>query len=174
MLPSAALNLAALLGFVAVLVAAAVSDTKHFMVPNRYCLSIALLYGIHVLVSPSPVDWVGGLSVGAACLGVGFVLFALRAFGGGDIKLFAAASLWAGPGLFAELVFGTAVAGALLAIVFLLQRRPASVPAASQAGPSGASASAEAPANRLKRMLPYGVAIAAGGAQTAVMLFLGR
>ncbi len=178
MLPSAMLDAIALLGLVALLVAAALSDTRRLIVPNRYCLSIALLYGVHVLAAPAPVDWPGGLEVGAASLGAGFLLFALRLFGGGDAKLFAATSLWAGPGLLPELVFGTAVAGALLAVAYLLQRRSRAVPApTSAAGAAGAVAGTPAgsrPDRRWQRTLPYGVAIAAGGVQIAVMLLLGR
>jgi prepilin peptidase CpaA len=167
MLPSATLDLMALLGFVAVLAAAAISDVRHFIVPNRYCVSIVLLYGIHVLASPVPVSWTGGLIVAGASLAVGFALFAVKAFGGGDVKLFVAASLWAGGGHIAQFIVGTAVVGGLLATAILLQRR-----APSHATPGAADA--PQPQSRWKRPLPYGVAIAAGGAQTAVMLFLGR
>ena len=173
MLPSAALNMIALLGFAGVLAAAAVSDVRRLRIPNRYCLAIVLLYGIHVLAAPQPVDWTGGLAVGGATLAVAFVLFIARVFGGGDAKLLAATSLWAGPGLFSEFVFSTAVAGALLAIVFLLQRRAETAPAAPQSATPADPQTSE-PSGRWQRTLPYGVAIALGGAHVAVMLFLGR
>jgi prepilin peptidase CpaA len=178
-LPSAALDHVALLGFVAVLTAAALSDVRELIVPNRYSLAIALLFGIHVLASPAPVAWSDALTVAGASLGVGFVLFAFGLFGGGDVKLFAAASLWAGsrPHLFLAFALATAVAGALLAAILVMQRR-SPIPTAPRAAPAGGQpvddGGAAAPLNRWKQPLPYGVAIAAGGVQTAVMLFLAR
>ncbi|MBX6320794.1 MAG: prepilin peptidase [Rhodospirillaceae bacterium] len=174
MLPFATVDLAALLGLVALLIAAAVSDTRRLVVPNRYCLSIALLYAVHVLAARGTVDWRGGLTVGAASLAVGFVLFLLRLFGGGDAKLFAATSLWAGPALLPELVFGTAVAGAVLAFAYLMQRRVRAVAAPAAADAAAAPQASPEPDRRWQRTLPYGVAIAAGGVEIAVMLFVGR
>jgi prepilin peptidase CpaA len=167
---SATIDLVALLGFVGLLAAAAISDARHLIVPNRYCLAVALLYGVHVLVAPAPVDWVGGMTVGGVSLAVGFVLFTLRVFGGGDAKLFAATSLWAGPLLISDFVFSTAVAGALLAVAMLVGRRL--IPVAMV--PQGGGEVAPAASGRWQRNLPYGIAIAAGGALIAVKLFLGR
>lgn len=183
MLASTTLELIALFGFAAILIAAAVSDVRRLIVPNRYCAAIVLLYPVHVLAAPSAVDWLGALAVAGICLAVGFVLFSLRVFGGGDAKLFTAASLWAGPALFPELLMGTAVAGGLLAVAYLVHRRLAGgFATAGQAGLAGPPDNAmrnDAPSaatnrSRWQRQLPYGVAVASGGLLIAVMIFLGR
>src|SRR5690606_25919442 len=41
----------------ALLVWAAISDLRRFVIPNRVSLSIALLYPAYVLSAPQPVDW---------------------------------------------------------------------------------------------------------------------
>jgi len=87
---------AALLIFAVLLLISAAEDARRLIIPNRYCLAIALLYPAYVLSAPAPVDWPGAAAVAAGALAVGFVIFSFRAAGGGDVKLFAAVALWAG------------------------------------------------------------------------------
>lgn len=112
--------------FVGLLVAAAISDVRQLIIPNRYCAAVVLLYPIYVLTAPHGVDWSAGAIVGAVALAIGFLLFAMRLAGGGDVKFFAAVSVWAGTDLLDEYVFATALVGGLVAIVMLVQRRLAS------------------------------------------------
>ncbi len=71
------------------------------------------------------------------------ILFALRAMGGGDVKLLTALALWIAPAHFLNLLIMMALLGGLLTLVFggwyLMRRR------------------------REKIAIPYGVAIAAAG-----------
>ncbi|MGE0118600.1 MAG: prepilin peptidase [Dongiaceae bacterium] len=117
--------------FVGLLIAAAISDVRQLIIPNRYCAAIVLLYPIYVLTAPLGVDWSAGAIVGAVALAIGFLLFAMRLAGGGDVKFFAAVSVWAGTDLLDQYVFATALVGGLIAIVMLIQRKLASPRAAA-------------------------------------------
>jgi prepilin peptidase CpaA len=54
---------------------------------------------------------------------VGLVLFRFRILGGGDVKLFAAAALWAGIDHLLELVIYIGIAGGAFALALILVRR---------------------------------------------------
>ena len=56
---------------------------------------VAALYPVYLLLSPIPVAWPAP-SACALLVVVGLVLFARELIGGGDVKLIAALSLWAG------------------------------------------------------------------------------
>lgn len=95
-------------------------------------------------------------SCAAAMLGVGFLIFARGWIGGGDAKLFAAASIWFGWSHVAGFALAVAVAGGLLgAGVIALRLFPAGLERwgvwCGGLGMSGAPSE-----------LPYGVALAAG------------
>jgi prepilin peptidase CpaA len=93
----------------------------------------------------------------------GIGLFAARALGGGDVKLLAAAALWAGPDHFTLFLLTTALAGGVLAMAALLWRRFAPLLALWRQI-AGLDVLAARP------VLPYGVAIAAGGVAVALRL----
>ena len=63
---------------------------------------------------------VGGVLVGG---GVFFLLFLVRGMGAGDVKLMAAVSAWAGLRESAELLLATALAGGVLAILYMVFNR---------------------------------------------------
>jgi len=155
-----------LLSFVGLLVFAAVEDMRRLTIPNRICLAIALLYPAHVLASPMPVDFAVAAAFAAGALVVGFILFSRGFAGGGDVKLFAAVTLWAAPALFQRFLLITALTGASIAIGMLVHRRLTRASAGAGAG------HADPPVKRAP-VLPYGVAIAVGGVQVAVILFMG-
>jgi len=111
-----------------------------------------------------------GLAVGcaAAVFAAGAVGFALGALGGGDVKLLAASSLFAGPALLPEFLLVTALTGGLLGLAMLAGARIGSV---APAGDVAGDAAGEAPVpSRFGRGLPYGPAIAAGGLWVAATL----
>jgi prepilin peptidase CpaA len=113
---------AAIAGFVALLVAVTISDVRRLTIPNSHCLAIVALYPIYVLTATHSVDWQDGAIVGAVALTIGFLLFAMRLAGGGDVKFFAAVSLWAGSQHLVELVFVTALVGGVVALGMLVHR----------------------------------------------------
>lgn len=171
-------NEIAILSFAALLVAAAVEDVHRLIIPNRIPLGIIILYPAFVLTAATPVDWMGASLLAAGALAVGLVLFTFKFTGGGDVKLFVATSLWAGPAQFPAFLLVTSLVGAAIAIGMLIHRRRYSAPSRRLAAAGGPDiARDEVPAAQRRRRptrdLPYGVAIAAGGVQIIVHLMAG-
>ncbi len=154
----------AILGFLLLLNAAAISDIRRLIIPNSYCVGIALCYPFYVLTSPVPVDWVGGLLVGGGLLVVGFVLFTTGRVGGGDAKLLAVSSVWAGPALIMEFILLTALAGGGMALVLYIRHRW------MRSASLATLAATEAAPDFTQQPMPYGVAIFAGGVYVAFTL----
>ena len=153
----------AVLVFAGLLVWAAISDLREFLIPNSVSIAIVALYPAHVLASAQPVDWVGGLIVCAIVLVAGIVLFTMGIAGGGDVKLLAATALWAGPELVLHFLLLTAIAGGVLSVVKLGQLRLARARQSDSPEPS----------EPLKQNVPYGLAIVASGLFVAGRLIAG-
>lgn len=147
---------------------AAVSDLQRFIIPNKISASLVALYPAYLiagLLGGTPVDWLGGLIVAVAVFAAGFVLFNFRVLGGGDVKLLAAVSLYAGSQWLVPLIAITALAGGVLSLGILaakmvsLSRLPADLRAAVL------PADARFPVLRaaMQTHAPYGAAIAFGG-----------
>ena len=112
-----------LAGVLTLLGLAALKDVWERRIPNRLTGALAALYPVYVLVSPTPVVWLPALGLAAAVFVVGFGLFARELIGGGDVKLLAALSLWAGPEQFVWFILVTSVAGGALSLIALWYRR---------------------------------------------------
>ena len=98
-------------------VAAAIADFFTMKIPNRLNLAIAGLMLPVALIAGMPGDvFLWHLAAGGLMLAGGFGLFAANAIGGGDAKLFAAASLWIGWNQLMPFAIYTALAGGALAI----------------------------------------------------------
>ncbi len=143
----------------AALLTAAWSDLRTRRIPNQIPALLALLYPlVFFFPAAAPQPWWGGLVAGAGLLILGAGLFALRALGGGDVKLLAAAALWAGPAHLLGMVLITGLAGGALTLPALLRHRlAAGLPVAPAAGQA--------------ETIPYGVAIAAGGLWAVLQRF---
>ena len=167
------------------LITGAMTDIESRRIPNWLTASVAALYGLHVVVSPIPVDWVAAFLVGGAVFAVGFLCFAFNVMGGGDVKLLAGLALWAGVDHIAALLLVTALAGGLLAIVTLIAQRFTTSPFWVLAAPlhdlaarvfpktvgsKDALSDTVSSAGEHQTSLPYGVAIAAGGFTVIVAL----
>jgi prepilin peptidase CpaA len=135
---------------------AAINDVAELRIPNRISATIAALYPVHVLAALEPPAWPVALGLASLVFAVGVALFACRVLGGGDVKLLAAITLWAGPLWLADFLIATAVAGGLLALLMMSPLRFSLALALSNFGAREASETV------LGRNLPYGVAIAAG------------
>jgi prepilin peptidase CpaA len=137
------------------------------VVPNRYSLALAALFPSYVIASGSEVDWIGSLLYAAVAFAVGFLFFVLRVCGGGDVKLFAAVALWAGPAHFVPMLFYTTVSGGLMAVGMWLHHKfgRAAVPATLAYASRDTAFS--------KQPMPYAVAIAVGGLFVALQLLSG-
>lgn len=156
-----------ILAFAGLLIAAAASDWRSLMIPNRYCLALVALFPSYVIAKGGDVALTGHILYGAGAFAAGFLLFSLRVCGGGDVKLFAAVALWAGPLLFLPMLIYTALCGGVLAIVLWTHHRlrRSSVPA-NVNYTAGSTAFSKQP-------MPYAVAIAAGGLFVALQLLMG-
>jgi prepilin peptidase CpaA len=176
-----ALTWIVLASLLALLGLAALTDLRERRIPNWLTVGTAALYPVYVLSSPAPVAWLGALGAAAAVFILGLVLFARQLIGGGDVKLIAAVTLWAGVDQLALFALVTSLAGGALALGSLWYRRWHGLIGAHMAAlgwnlaPAGGtrptssacSEAAEAVSStstgQATITLPYGIAIAAGG-----------
>jgi prepilin peptidase CpaA len=160
-----ALQFVCLIAFALLLVAAAWQDVRTMRIADAYSLAIVAAFGVWAL-SGLAADKTSLLNIGLAtgcAVGVfalGALAFALGALGGGDVKLLAAASLFAGPALLPDLLMVTALSGSALGLAIF---------AGARIGPAAPAGDAPV-SSRLRRSLPYGPAIAAGGLWVAAAL----
>lgn len=144
-----------LLAFLAIaLLVAAFTDLRSRRIDNWLNAAIAL--GAPVFWWASGLSlWPGvalQLGVALGCFAVLAGLFAIRAMGGGDVKLLTALALWIPPVQFLNLLLVMALVGGILTMVFgawhVMRRQ------------------------RDRIAVPYGVAIAAGGLWVLAMDYL--
>lgn len=154
-----------ILAFAGLLIAAAASDWRSLTIPNRYSLAIVALFPSYAIATGN-ADWLAHAALAGGAFAVGFLLFTLRLCGGGDVKLFAAAALWAGPALFLPLVFYTAASGGFMALVLWINHRLA------RAGIPANFMFVRSDAAFAKQPMPYAVAIGAGGLFVALQRLL--
>jgi len=163
----AVIQVACLMLFAVLLVGAAVQDLSTMRIANRFPLAIVTLFAISssagVVSGRLPVS---SVAMAVACtvpvFAVGVAAFAAGALGGGDVKLLAAASLFAGVTRIFDFLAITAVVGGVLGIAVL-----AGMPVGQAAVADGAT-----PRSRLPGVVPYGPAIAAGGLWVAASIGL--
>lgn len=145
------------LAFPALVIAGAVKDVASFTIPNWIPLALAGAFVPAALAAglpPAALAAHAGLGFGALVLGM--VLFAVRAIGGGDGKLMAAAVLWLGWPALPTFLLVTVIAGGALSLGLLALRAPA-LRVLVLSGPAWFVRLAEP-----KESVPYGLAIAAG------------
>ncbi len=159
-----------LIAFALLLLAAAWQDLRALHIADTFSLAVVGAFLVWSLSGLAQGTFsVSALGLAAACaagmFAAGAAAFALGGLGGGDVKLIASSSLFAGPPLLFDFVMVTALAGGLLSIAIL---------AGAPIGPATpATAGGEATVRaRLRRGLPYGPAIAAGGLWVAASLVL--
>src|SRR5947209_1726487 len=87
-----------LVAFTMLLLWAAYTDVRRFEIPNAIPLLLLALYPLLVLTASGPTEIVPTLVVAFIAFAVGVGMFSAGLIGGGDVKLFAAACLWIGPG----------------------------------------------------------------------------
>jgi len=181
MLSTTAIFVVALTIFSALLLWAAVSDYRRYIIPNQVSLGALALYPVYVLSAPEPVAWVFALVMAAVFFAVGFAMYLLRAMGAGDAKLLPVVMLWVGPKDFTAfmivLLGGSLVLAGVVGVRTALAQLRASEREAA-AGGAAVAVSALARVGRLigelrhvpflKIQVPYGVAIAAGGIWVAL------
>jgi prepilin peptidase CpaA len=153
-----------LIVFALLLVMAAWQDLRTMEIADGLSLGIVGVFAAWALAGLAGGTlslWSVALALGCAIgiFALGALAFAVGMLGGGDVKLLAAASLFAGPALMLDFITAVALAGGLLGIALL----------------AGAPIGAAAPTGdgtlrtRLRGNLPYGPAIAAGGLWLAAL-----
>ena len=96
----------------------AVSDLRHRLLPNFWVGVYAFCFVISVFFTSSTLQQVGlHLLVASSTFIITSIFFALRWMGGGDVKLWTAVMLWAGPHLALPVVIITTLAGGILGIL---------------------------------------------------------
>lgn len=157
------LDLLALAIFAGLLVYAAGSDIASLTIPNWVSIALASAFPALALASGYSLPEIGlHLLFGFGVLAVGFVLFQMNIIGGGDAKLFAAASVWTGIGEFRPFILGAALVGGLLALALVAARQ--FIPQ-TETYPAFVN-------QLLKKQngIPYGVAILGGGLMALPLL----
>lgn len=134
---------------------AAYTDSQTMRISNWISLLVMGLYAVRWLVSPETTDPVSDFLVFAATLALGFALFAMKGFGGGDVKLMAAGALWFGHASAFTFLVSTGLGGGALALAaIVIHRTPRTHDILAR----------YAPALLKQRYVPYALAIAAGAA----------
>jgi prepilin peptidase CpaA len=156
--------MAAGLVFTALLVMAAAGDVRTRRIPNRLVVTIGLLglvysTAMHPVV-PGATRGFGGIAVGLGCW---LPFYALSWVGAGDVKLFASAGAWLGPMGALEGAIVASLAGAVLAVAWMVRSRGMKE-AVETLGLAAGSPSMLSPGDKRSRRskLPYGIAIAFG------------
>jgi prepilin peptidase CpaA len=145
-----------LTSFGVVMTAAAFEDFRRLVIPNLLPIMLVALWPIYFAASPSLYGALAAIGCAAAVFLGGAVLFARGWLGGGDVKLLAAATLWAGPAGTPSLLMLTGMLGGVLAL-FLLMPLGTHLAAGARAMLGQPPLDA---ASGFKTPVPYGVAIA--------------
>ncbi len=168
-------------GLLTLLILAALTDLRERRIPNWLTAGTAALYPLYLVLSPVSIAWLSALGLALLVGVVGALLFARELVGGGDVKLVAALSLWAGLEHFTMFALVTSLTGGIMSLAILWFQRWSPLIHAHLAGfglaalsarPDPARAAEAGPAGQRPAMatLPYGIAIAAGGVAVVVEL----
>ncbi|MEO1292705.1 MAG: prepilin peptidase [Pseudomonadota bacterium] len=135
---------------------AAVSDFHRYIIPNWTSLLLIAGFAICFALSPFGVERLAHhIVVFAIALGIGFGLFCLGLWGGGDGKLLAATALWfTWPGAMSFMLYMSLAGGALallMLLAYLFQDKLRRLPGL-----------ADLDFEKRRSDAPYGVAIAVG------------
>jgi prepilin peptidase CpaA len=159
------LQLVALFGFAALMLIAAIEDLRRLIIPNVVTLSLCLLWPFSLVAAPSLFGVVGSLGCAIAVFLAGALCFSRGYLGGGDVKLLAAATLWAGPAGTPTFLVMTGMLGGMLALFVLLPPGAyIATLARAKLGPGDVPAT-----DGLATPIPYGIAIAAAA---LIVIFL--
>lgn len=154
-------QIAASVVFIGFLVAAAAYDVWKRRIPNRLNAACALSGVVAVMSGAAHTGVADAAQATAWVLAAGIVVQWLRLMGGGDVKLALAMAIWLGKAsLTAWLV--TAVAGGVVALFFV--RRTRTTPSADGVSAGGGLSRLQLDDGPDLGRVPYGVALAIGGA----------
>jgi prepilin peptidase CpaA len=160
-----------LTGFAGLMIAAAIIDFRRLVIPNPLIGGLCILWLLHLETTSraTPAATLAAVGCAAAVFLVGAVPFSRGLIGGGDVKLLAAAALWAGADALPPLLLLTALIGGLLALVLLTPLGARFAASHSDGGPEPAGGGLAA----RRTPVPYGVAIAAAALVVTIAPQLG-
>jgi prepilin peptidase CpaA len=157
--------------FAALMVTAAIVDFRRLVIPNSVVVALCILWPMHIesMRGASLAIALESIAGALVVFAAGAVLFARGVVGGGDVKLLAAASLWAGAGAIPALLIATALIGGGLALVFLtpLGRLSGAGQHIDEITPAAAIIA------RGRTPIPYGIAIAAAALIVTIPPYFG-
>ena len=133
---------------------AAIGDIRALTIPNWIPILLIGAFPAFALAT-GDVSLINHFAVGLAALVIGIAIYALGWMAGGDVKLIAAAAVWAGPSLVAPFLLVMAAIGGLLGLGVLVVRRLS----ASKSVPG--SVKRYFPRWAVRGLCPYGVPISA-------------
>jgi prepilin peptidase CpaA len=154
--------------FTLLLAAGCIFDLRTRRIPNELVLAILITGWLFALVAPDP--WrallmsFAGMTIGFA---IWIVFYLLGVIGAGDVKFFAAAGAWLGPGATWRAALIAAVAGGILAVVFLVMEKRLGEVLRRAAVAASSGSLATLPEQTVvpgegRKPLPYGLALAIG------------
>lgn len=164
--------------FAALMIWASVSDIRRYILSNKLCLSVALLYPVFIFalyLNNTPPTWEYiAYSIGIAIIifTILLILFSFNLIGGGDVKLIPAVALWAGPSLTIKFLLITTICGGIVSLAIIgyrYVRKTFLQPKSS--GNVNLYVSESSKLIKKEDNIPYGVAISAGGLFVALELF---
>jgi len=89
-------------------------DVRKYIIPNWIVGSLLALYPVAVWLAPGPVDWPMAIAAMLIVFAIGYVVFAMKWMGAGDIKLITVCALWVGYASLLDFIFLFAILGGLL------------------------------------------------------------
>ncbi len=154
---------------------AAISDWRHFRIPNIISLYLILLWPVHLFAKSDITGWHISLIAAVILLLLGLVAFNKGMLGGGDVKFLSTATLWVPPPFIGSFLMITAIAGGVLCTILIgckifLKFRGKF--AASKAETQGNTSLQPNTTPVLLQAAPYGIAIACGCLATAYQLLI--
>lgn len=103
-------------------ITAMMTDISRFIIPNLLVVIILLTYPTLLFIAPVMPDWKIATLIGLATFFAGFILFALKVMGGGDVKLLAVMAIFVGKASFVPFLTLIAIFGGVLSVLLLLLR----------------------------------------------------
>lgn len=98
-------------------------DLSRYMIPNWLSGLVVVAYPVAVVMSPVPVNWQHALLGFVIAFSIGYIMFAKKWMGGGDIKLIIACSLWTGLEHLVDFIVMFAILGGVFSIVLYALRK---------------------------------------------------
>lgn len=145
--------------FVAILLAAAISDGIRRRIPNWAVLGLIGLYVVVAVLDMAPVGPWSALGAALIAFPVTYGLYHFGIMGAGDAKLFTAAALFAGLKWLLPFALITALFGGLFAIGYLIVSPRRAMRGLTSAGRTEGAGIG----------LPYGIPIALGAASACLL-----